>query len=205
MKSCAILFLLILSATIAQADWGPDPSYCDAWMEYSGTETVSLFVNPDGSGRGLDNAMVVWNGNVDATVYCQLIGYSGNPIENFPAEDMWLEPGDGGLVTCALGACADTPTDVNGIATWVTPLHGGGHSQGLCYVMVNGAALFQGLNLQFNSADINGDLVVNLTDVSLFAENFFTSYHYRSDFYYDGVINLSDVGMLASSLAASCP
>lgn len=205
MKFCAILFFLMLCTVTGQADWGLDPDSSDAWMEYPGTDTVSLFVNPDGSGRGLDNAMVMWDSHVDATVYCQLIGYSGNPMENFPAEDMWLEPEDGDLVTCALGACADTPTDANGIATWSTPLHGGGYSQGICYVLVNGSTIFQGLNLQFNSADISGDLVVNLTDISLFAETFYSSYHYRADFFYDEVINLSDVGMLVTSLAASCP
>lgn len=205
MKNCAVLLFLMLTAVTGQADWGPDPFLSSAWMEYSGSEMVSLFVNPDGSGRAFDNAMVLYDSNVDATVHCQLIDYGGNPIENFPAEDMWLEPGNGGLVTCALGACADTSTDANGIATWSTPLHAGGYSENTCYVMVNGANLYPGLGLQFNSADINGDLVVNLTDISLMAENFFISYHYRADFFFDGVINLSDLGMMAQSLAASCP
>lgn len=205
MKSCAILFFLMLSAVTGQADWGPDPSNCNVWMEYPGPETVSLFVNPDGSGRAFTEALLEYGGSVDATVHCQLIDHGGNPIENFPAEDLWLEPGDGGLVACDQGTCADTLTDVNGIATWSTPLHAGGNSQGICFVLVNGSVLFQGLNLHFNSADINGDLVVNLTDISLMAENFFISYHYRADFYFDGVINLSDLGMMAQSLAASCP
>lgn len=205
MKSGAVLLILMTSTGLALADWGPDPEYSSAWMEYSGPETVSLFVLPDGSGSEFAHAMVPYGVSVDATVYCQLMDYGGFPIQGFPGEDMWLESVDDGLVFCAQGTSADTDTDANGIATWSTPLHAGGHSEGHCNVMVNGSALFTPLNLQFNSADISGDLVVNLTDVSLFAENLFGIYNYRCDFYFDGVINIADLAKLAEGISAACP
>jgi hypothetical protein len=62
------------------------------------------------------------------------------------------------------------------------------------------------LNVSFNSPDINGDLVVNLSDIAFFASDFFSpGYNYRSDFNYDQVINLQDVAMLAGAVGAFCP
>ena len=73
--------------------------------------------------------------------------------------------------------------------------------------MINGAAVYTqlGVGLRFNSPDINGDLLVNLSDVQLFAGDFFGSYHFRSDLAYDNVVNLSDIVPLSRSLGATCP
>ena len=60
--------------------------------------------------------------------------------------------------------------------------------------------------MSYNSPDINGDLIVNLTDISLFAVDFFGAvYMYRSDFNYDGAINLTDLAMLAPTIGVPCP
>jgi hypothetical protein len=205
MKSMLLLLALSLLTLPAAADWGPDLGLSIAWMDYSGE--VSLFVVPDGSGAAFTEAMAEWGYEVDATVNLQLFDWGGNPIEAYPAEDMWLEASDGGLIYCAGGTCADGPTDAEGIAQWVSPLHAGGHSQELCQVLVNGSALWSqaGLPLHFNSADINGDLRVDLTDVSLFAMDFFGMYAYRSDFYHDGQLNIADLAKLAQAMGASCP
>jgi hypothetical protein len=56
-----------------------------------------------------------------------------------------------------------------------------------------------------NSPDLNGDLAVNLTDVSHFVGSFFGTYDYASDFQWDGVINLSDIVLLAQGLGSECP
>lgn len=130
----------------------------------------------------------------------------GAVVANFPAEDMWLESGDGGMVPCTGGTNADQNTDENGFTTWATALNAGGSSEDLCYVYVNGQAL-NGVPfaLAFNSADINGDGVVNLTDVGLFSGAFFGSYDFAADFFADGILNLNDVGRLATGLGAACP
>ncbi|MDX2472329.1 MAG: hypothetical protein QNL91_01345 [Candidatus Krumholzibacteria bacterium] len=60
--------------------------------------------------------------------------------------------------------------------------------------------------ISYNSPDINGDGVVNLTDVPLFAGDFHGgAYDFRSDFHYDGIVNLSDVVHMAQGLGSSCP
>jgi hypothetical protein len=72
---------------------------------------------------------------------------------------------------------------------------------------VTGLALVSdpGMDIQFNSADIDGNLIVNLSDVGTFAIDYNGAYNYRSDFRWDGMINLADVGNLASALGAACP
>ena len=51
-----------------------------------------------------------------------------------------------------------------------------------------------GFDLRFNSADINGDLIVNLDDVIYFTQMYFSGeYHYAVDYYFDGVLNLNDI------------
>lgn len=59
-------------------------------------------------------------------------------------------------------------------------------------------------NIYFNSPDQNGDLVVDLADVGAFAQNYSGPYDYRSDLRWDGVMNVADVGAMASAMGADC-
>jgi hypothetical protein len=61
------------------------------------------------------------------------------------------------------------------------------------------------LDIAINSPDINGDLQVNLSDVVAFTQDYFGAYNYRSDFFWDGVLNLSDVARMAQGMGAICP
>ena len=66
------------------------------------------------------------------------------------------------------------------------------------------------LPVHFNSADITGlggvvDGVVNLSDVSGFAQIYFGTYDFSGDFFFDGLMNLSDVGRLAAGNGSVCP
>lgn len=135
-----------------------------------------------------------------------LADWGFDPMVAFPAEDMWLESIDGGLVACGLGTCADTNTDATGETIWSAPLRAGWHSEGNCQVVVNGSPLAgAGLALKFNSPDLNGDLQVNLADISLFASDYFQAYNYRSDLYFDGNLNLLDFSVLIQGIGATCP
>lgn len=63
-----------------------------------------------------------------------------------------------------------------------------------------------GIAIRVNSADISGDLVVNITDVGLFAGAFGNgTYDYQTDFVYDGTENISDVGRFALAIGIGCP
>jgi hypothetical protein len=88
------------------------------------------------------------------------------------------------------------------------PLRAGAASQTVTYVMVNGEALTSnaGLALWHNSPDINGDGIVNLSDVPLFASDYLGGLDpFRADYQYDGVVNLSDVVKVSQAFGSQCP
>jgi hypothetical protein len=92
------------------------------------------------------------------------------------------------------------------------PLAGGGWSQAGATVYVLGAPAadeygnpYPIVPLSVNSPDISGDLAIGLTDIALFVHDMHhNNYNYRSDFYYDGFINLSDVVVMASCIGVVC-
>jgi len=120
---------------------------------------------------------------------------------------MWLATNDGNQGACSWGMLADQDTDVNGMTYWVNPQPAGGFSEGPVFVYVSGEAIYSnaGLPLKFRSPDLNGDLQVNLTDVAIFAGDYFGGFQPRSDLSGDGVTNLSDVALLAQHFMAVCP
>jgi hypothetical protein len=200
-----LVSLLLLPAAIAQADVGGP--YGEYYMAYSGPETLTLMVRPDGGGRSFDEAFLPWGDTADATITLELRNANWDPVSNFPAEDLWLESYDDGLVPCLGGTIADANTDALGMTRWQNPLFGGGNSEALTLVLVNGSQLEStgGVHLSFNSPDINGDLVVNLTDVAQFAADYFGVFAFRSDFHRDGMINLQDLATFAQAYGATCP
>jgi hypothetical protein len=104
------------------------------------------------------------------------------------------------------------PSDSDGWVTWTPDLQGGGHRgpDEAVYLSLwvpvcpnQQLDLFEGVF--FNSPDINGDLKVDLVDIQLFAGDFFGNYDYRSDFNWDGLLNLTDIPPLAQHYGHSCP
>ncbi len=59
--------------------------------------------------------------------------------------------------------------------------------------------------MRFNSADIDGDGLVNLTDAGLFTMDLHGPYADRCDFNWDGAVNVSDAGYLCTALGDACP
>ena len=174
-------------------------------------EPMSLFCTPGGTGHPFDQASTYLGGQGDATIFLQLDEpISGAPLAMYPAEDMWLIGTAGGLVACSGGTAADHDTDVEGRTFWSLPLRAGGHldpDEGERLVIELGTySIVEGSldHLRFNSADIDGDGRVNLTDVGFFNSDLGGS-AYRSDFHWDGVVNLSDAGLMAAALGAACP
>jgi hypothetical protein len=121
-----------------------------------------------------------------------------------------------GVALCGGGAvftpCESLPCSFNwyGIA-------GGGHSpvdaqgqpQGMAEVIWVPDTCEHGCSQKYfalyvNSPDINGDLVVDLSDIALFSSDLNGTYNYRSDFNYDGNVNLSDIGVLSAGMGATC-
>jgi len=171
-------------------------------------EQVSVCSCPQGDGFSLANCMTYpAHPDQDATITANLCDINGDPVLLYPASDIWLESGDltkAGIVFCAGGTNADNDTDINGDTTFSNTLFAGYSGAG-ALVVVNGSIINAPLDILFNSPDINGDLIVNLTDVILFAQDYYTGYNYRSDFYWDGNLNLSDIVLLAVHNTHDCP
>ena len=173
------------------------------------TEPVSLFNLPDGSGNEQDLAFAFGGVMIDATITLYVVDGLGDPIVAYGAEDMWLETTLGGLMPCTGGTTADFNTNDEGRTVWATAHQAGGYTDPateLTVVVINGDALSQaGFNIQHNSADIDGNGVVNLTDIAAFTQDLFGAYVFRADYLWDGVINISDVALMAQGNGLSCP
>jgi len=208
MKTGISMFMIILTTT---AVWGDLPPLPESMAETSAFEQVSLLCSPDGTGRSLTEAMTRWGGVVDATVTVTLRSWNYDPIPNYPAEDIWLESTSGGMSACLGGAIADGPTDVHGQTRFTVPLQAGGHTDPVAgeklQVVVNGSPLSASrLDIQINSPDLDGDLDVDLTDVVIFVQSYFSGNDdYAVDFHCDGSINLSDLVVMASHVNVTCP
>lgn len=185
----------------------PDPML--SWATTAATAPVTLYVLPEGNGDPLTQATIHGGGKMAATITLNLVDANMVPIPDYPAEDLWLKTDQNGLVLCEGGAVADANTDAAGVTTWSGPLRGGGHtnpgSGELMQVIVAGQPLFQpGLDVQVHSPDLNGDLIVDLMDFSLFSADWYGPYNVRSDFYWDDVLDLSDAILFVEGGGASC-
>jgi len=172
--------------------------------------SVSVYTLPDGSGHPISDCYLFGGERTDATISLVLRDQDENPVPDYPAEDIWLQTMQDGLVLCPEGSIADGPTDANGMTTFSSAVRGGGASDPeageITVVVVGGCASYRpGRTILFNSPDLNGDLVVNLADVVTFAVHFFGDYTYAADFFWDGEVNLSDLTHMVGTLSATCP
>jgi hypothetical protein len=182
----------------------PDPA--NSWYVIEGAAIgASIYVVPDGSGRPLTEAYAEGGNVVDATITVYLLDIWGDPVPDYPAEDIWIATVDGGLVACPGGATADAPTDAFGETHFQDPLEAGGWSATeAVQVFVAGLPLVGApLELRLNSADIDGDLEVDLTDIVLFAQTL-GDYDYAVDYNYDGAVDLADIVRLVPAIGADC-
>jgi len=182
---------------------------------------TKIMVCPDGSGPPLSEARA--NGAVvDATIQVKLVDNYGDPIYMFPPEDLWLqfEVGEGTALACFNNASypggifnADAATDSDGWTRFSQPLQGGGWSDASVTIYVAGYPALDPdenphspLPLGIVSPDINGDLVVGLSDIAHFVNDLMYpgEASHRSDFNNDSVINLSDVALMAQGIGTSC-
>ncbi|MFH2053096.1 MAG: FlgD immunoglobulin-like domain containing protein [bacterium] len=170
------------------------------------TGPVSIYNIPNGQGSGLDEAQTWGAGAMDARISVVIRDGLGQPIPGYPWEDLWLESDGGGLAHCPGGTHPDGPTDADGMTTFTGPFRAGGHTQSgeSLFVMVDGQPIWNSTFPQIacNSPDIDGDLDVDLMDLTWFADDFCGVYNFRSDFRWDGVINLSDIAILAGAWGA---
>jgi hypothetical protein len=207
-RICLGLFLFSALAPLAlYAGVGPDYT-SEVLFAYPGPELLTLMVQPDGEGPAFVLAQTPWGGQADATVTLILRDNNYDLIVGYPAEDLWLESTDGGLIACSRGTIADANTDSQGTTRWSEPLRAGGHSATETVVMANGAPVWAPnprVPLVFNSPDINGDLRVDLSDLQLFTVEYYVTQGFPADLQRDGQVNLSDLALFAIAYGAECP
>ena len=196
---------LILGTSFAMAGV-PDLQESTAALATGGT-TLVLYNQLDGFGNSFLQAKDINGDTYDATITLTVRDGAGAPVVNYPAEDMWLLSRDGLLVPCPNGTAADFNTDTNGETTWATPLAAGGYSEDLCLVVINGDALTSttGLDLMFNSPDLDGNLDVGLSDLDEFVSVYFGSYSIKADLDYNNDIGLSDLDTFVDAYFNSGP
>lgn len=213
-KKIAVILgsLVLLIPVFIQAADIPVPPYVEVFFPTS--EPMSLFCLPDGGGKGFTEANNGIGETVDGTMTMVLYSEAppwGNPVPNFPREDLWLMDELGQLAICNGGSIPDSNTDANGTTTWTLPLKLGGHAEpgtgNRLFIWVIGWELHSPAldGFRLNSADLDGSGVVNLSDIALFTQGYYGAYDYSYDFRWDGVINLSDLALMASSIGAACP
>lgn len=205
------LFVCSLVMGIASVAMAGIPDLTLSTATTAAATQVSVYTLPNGNGRGLDEAKTIGSTTaVNATITLTLLDGNGDPIFLYPNEDMWLATSLGNLAVCPGGSVADASTNASGVTTFSNPLNGGKQSNRTAaektIVIISGSPLNGSqLDILFNSPDIDGNLAVNLSDTVLYAQNATGSYHYRSDFFFDGAINLSDTVLYAQGLGAVCP
>jgi len=197
-RAAAILCLLLSAPALA--DW---PSHEVSLSIAPNAEAI--YVRLDGQGSPLTEAFGP-NGNpADATVTITVIDQYGDPAAGIPAIELWLRCLDDGLSLCSEQIIADGPTDAAGQATWTLPLAAGGSVLGGQFrVHVEAHGYPAGFSLTVRSADINGDHLVNLTDVALFTQALATE-DTRCDFNHDTLVNLSDIVKFTAAIGMTCP
>ncbi len=210
--AATLVFVAFATSALAQCDPNdpvtglPDLSYSVIVWNAAAGGPATLLVVPDGSGASFTQARRHDGTPVDATIELRLADPCG-PVPNYSRNDVWLESTGGNFVPCIGGTIADTNADASGLMRWTLPLRAGGSSLEPCVVMINGNQLYTmtTLDLHFNSPDLNGDRQVLLTDIPPFAAAFYGAYTFAADLHADGVINLTDIPLLARSMGAHCP
>jgi hypothetical protein len=204
----------ILVVGMASMAWAgvPDLNLSSATIP-AGADGALVFSIPNGQGEPFTNAFLPGAVVVDATITVQLIDTNTDPIFLYPFEDLWLETSLGNLAYCSGGTVADQSTDENGETTFSNPIAGGSYTDPASettLVIVAGAPIAGGgVDVQFNSPDISGDLVVNLTDIVFFTNliggDFSDNPQFAGDFNNDGTINLLDIVRFTPGIGATCP
>jgi hypothetical protein len=219
------LMVCLISLSFATLGFAgvPDHAACTASSAHTGL--VSVFSNVDGLGNRIDHCRA-WNTTgagvtEDATITLNVIDTFGNPIFQYPFEDMWLETDGTDLMICNGGSTADASTDVNGLTTFSGTIYAGGWSNydkvstahDLCVVMIDGTPISgsAGMDIIFNTADLYTDLIVGTQDTVVFKPLYINgtsgplTYDYRVDYYFDHQITLPDLVLYAGMVNTTCP
>ena len=202
--------LMVLSISVFLAAGFVDPlQACIPGIEMIGEYTwdpagpVSVCIFPDGEAR----AFLAGGQAVTASLRFPVIDFDSDP----PFDSVSVEWYSGGPQVICQPYDVELTSDPEGWVSWNPDFRGGGHRGpdedvylSLWVPVCPNQLLEIYEGVYFNSPDISGDLQVNLMDIHLFSVDFFADYDYRSDFNWDGVINLLDIEILAQAVSSAC-
>jgi len=187
----------------------PDPVLSTA-VTAAGTQVSVYSSVVAGAGNTLLAAKTVAGVVTNATVTLTLKDGNGDPIAFYPMEDMWLVTSLNGFVSCT--PCLPVAgTNALGVTTFTAANLGKGHSNRnggeKTQVLISGTPLAaaQNLDILYNSADYNGDNVVNGLDLGKFVEALkgLAADNYGADLQYDGAVNGLDFGIFVGCLKST--
>ena len=216
MAPCLALLIILLAGagTRVEAHCWVIPSEWLSWAGPSDPTPVSIWILPDGTGLPLDQAQGLGGGTVSLSIQVQLVDSTGSPVTTVEPDEVWIEDLLGEVSFCLPGWHPDVWNQAAGEFFFTQPPAGGGsrpHDNNNPFLVkaCNVPLYDTVLNLAVNSPDINGDLVVDLVDLSLFGQDFFRQdfhgvYAYRSDFVWDGTVDLLDLAVFGSAMGIQC-
>ena len=166
----------------------------------------AIVVCPAGDGHALRDQ--------GATIFVTAIDFPGNPIPAIAAADWWLIGCNSGLALCTNAGSinADGITDINGQTSIGDAIKAGGCDTGLAVVLQAvtftqwpACAVWECHPIAARSPDVNGDLVVDLVDFSIWAPSFLSAAAPAChDFSFDGVVDVVDFGIFGAHYLHSC-
>lgn len=182
-----------------------DPVFCRLCCPESQAFANSgcLLACPGGDGATL--------GSIGSTIFVTLIDENG-PVAGISPDIICVGRGSPGsnFTYCSRDPSqwliADSPTNSQGQTTISGRAVGGGWTDGLCISVVGiampdftrGCIGAYVLPIKVRSPDINGDLQVNLSDLTLFSYGYPpNAYDTRCDMNCDGAVNLVDLSIFA--------
>jgi hypothetical protein len=207
MRKANLAVLCIVAVAIfamaGSADAGiVDPCF-SYWELHAVVTPCPLFVCPLGDTDAvIDQGWWIW--------IC-VLDLNGLPLENVPFFDFWMidcDPiNDATLCAGSASSNADSNTNAAGMTTISqTTVAAGGCSDGMA-VVVQGFVIEDSLTncttvfccpINLRSPDINGDLIVNLQDLALFAASYPPQpFDTCCDFDLNGIVNLQDLANFA--------
>ena len=201
---CLVAVCLLLGAGAVHATSPLDPCFSTIELHAS-TAPVPLFVCPQGDTESFTN-QGWW-----ISLYISVANNNG-PAGGVPGQDIWLVGRDpvNNIVLClgSQSSNADAPTDLDGNTTISnSTLAGGGCGNGLAVVIqgwvisdpATGCTTDKILPINVRSPDLDGSMLVDLVDLSMFATHFPPhAYESCSDFNLNGVVDLQDLSRFAA-------
>ncbi|UCG51931.1 MAG: hypothetical protein JSW58_17500 [Candidatus Latescibacterota bacterium] len=191
-------FFLIAAALVPSPSSGQIVDLCGSDASSNGG---CIRVCPKGDGDHLSD--------IGATIYVTVISQD-QPIPNIPAADFWLIGCDPleEMVLCSGSASsnADHPTDQQGQTTISGPIAAGGCSDGLALIVQGiiipdpdaDCSVWLCLPINARSSDLDGNNIVDLPDLALFAAVFVGGpYDKCMDLNCDGSVGLQDLALFA--------